>query len=78
NPGALVGAGDPSWRISDRWGVRSGVQFATRLDSVATSSSSLDYRRDQDRLVQLNYRDASPDYIQATVPSYYSTAEQDN
>ncbi|HCK8089806.1 TPA: LPS assembly protein LptD, partial [Salmonella enterica] len=74
--GSLVWAGDTYWRISERWGLRNGVQYDTRLDSVATSSSSLEYRRDQDRLVQLNYRYASPEYIQATLPSYYSTAEQ--
>ncbi|MDE4771635.1 4-hydroxythreonine-4-phosphate dehydrogenase PdxA, partial [Klebsiella pneumoniae] len=32
-------------------------------------------RRDENRLVQLNYRYASPEYIQATLPSY-STAAQ--
>ncbi|HCD7253033.1 TPA: LPS assembly protein LptD [Citrobacter farmeri] len=74
--GSLVWAGDTYWRISDRWGLRGGVQYDTRLDSVATSSSSIEYRRDEDRLVQLNYRYASPEYIQATLPSYYSTAEQ--
>lgn len=74
--GSLVWAGDTYWRISDRWGLRGGIQYDTRLDSVATSSSSIEYRRDEDRLVQLNYRYASPEYIQATLPSYYSTAEQ--
>lgn len=66
--GSLVWAGDTYWRISDRWGLRSGVQYDTRLDSVATSSSSIEYRRDENRLVQLNYRYASPEYIQATLP----------
>ena len=74
--GSLVWAGDTYWRISDRWGLRGGVQYDTRLDSVATSSSSIEYRRDEDRLVQLNYRYASPEYIQATLPARYSTAEQ--
>ncbi len=74
--GSLVWAGDTYWRISERWGLRGGIQYDTRLDSVATSSSSLEYRRDEDRLVQLNYRYASPEYIQATLPSRYSTAEQ--
>ncbi|EGT4255852.1 LPS assembly protein LptD [Citrobacter amalonaticus] len=74
--GSLVWAGDTYWRISERWGLRGGIQYDTRLDSVATSSSSIEYRRDEDRLVQLNYRYASPEYIQATLPSYYSTAEQ--
>jgi LPS-assembly protein len=35
----------------------------------------VEYRRDENRLVQLNYRYASPEYIQATLPSY-STAKQ--
>ncbi|HFZ8995001.1 TPA: LPS assembly protein LptD [Citrobacter freundii] len=74
--GSLVWAGDTYWRISDRWGLRSGIEYDTRLDNVATSSSSIEYRRDENRLLQLTYRYASPEYIQATLPSYYSTAEQ--
>lgn len=73
--GSLVWAGDTYWRISDRWGLRSGLQYDTRLDSVATSSSSIEYRRDENRLVQLNYRYASPEYIQATLPR--NSNEQD-
>ena len=69
--GSLVWAGDTYWRISDRWGLRGGIQYDTRLDNVATSNSSIEYRRDEDRLVQLNYRYASPEYIQATLPKYY-------
>lgn len=74
--GSLVWAGDTYWRISDRWGLRSGIQYDTRLDSIANSSSSIEYRRDENRMLQLNYRYASPEYIQATLPSYYSTADQ--
>ncbi|MGH5817114.1 LPS assembly protein LptD [Escherichia coli] len=74
--GSLVWAGDTYWRISEHWGLRGGIQYDTRLDNVATSNSSIEYRRDEDRLVQLNYRYASPEYIQATLPKYYSTAEQ--
>ena len=74
--GSLVWAGDTYWRISDRWGLRSGIQYDTRLDSIANSSSSIEYRRDENRMPQLNYRYASPEYIQATLPSYYSTADQ--
>jgi LPS-assembly protein len=67
--GSLVWAGDTYWRISERWGLRSGIQYDTRLDSIATSSSSIEYRRDENRMLQLNYRYASPEYIQAAVPS---------
>ncbi|RNL68969.1 LPS assembly protein LptD [Citrobacter sp. MH181794] len=67
--GSLVWAGDTYWRISDRWGLRSGLQYDARLDSIATSNSSIEYRRDENRMLQLNYRYASPEYIKAAVPS---------
>ncbi|CCJ96730.1 Outer membrane protein Imp, required for envelope biogenesis / Organic solvent tolerance protein precursor [Cronobacter malonaticus 507] len=73
--GSMVWAGDTYWRILYRWGLRGGVQYDARLAAVATGNGVLEYRRDEDRVVQLNYRYASPEYIQATLPSY-STAEQ--
>jgi LPS-assembly protein len=66
--GSLVWAGDTYWRMTDV-GVYAGVQYDTRLDNVATGNGTIEYRRDEDRLVQLNYRYASPEYIQATLPS---------
>lgn len=66
--GSLVWAGDTYWRMTDRWGLRGGVQYDTRLDNIATSSAAIEYRRDEDRMVQLTYRYASPEYIQATLP----------
>ncbi|EOC0476841.1 LPS assembly protein LptD [Cronobacter turicensis] len=73
--GSMVWAGDTYWRISDRWGLRGGVQYDARLANVATGNGVIEYRHDDDRVLQLNYRYASPEYIQATLPSY-STAEQ--
>ena len=73
--GSLVWAGDTYWRMTDRWGLRGGVQYDTRLNDVATSSAAIEYRRDEDRMLQLTYRYASPEYIQATLPDY-ATAEQ--
>jgi len=66
--GSVVWAGDTYWRMTDRWGLRGGVQYDTRLDNIANSSATIEYRRDEDRLLQLNYRYASPEYIQATLP----------
>ncbi|RAU36253.1 LPS assembly protein LptD [Enterobacter sp. ECC-175] len=68
--GSLVWAGDTYWRMTDRWGLRGGLQYDTRLDNVATSSAAIEYRRDEDRMLQLTYRYASPEYIQATLPNY--------
>ncbi|MFU0892637.1 LPS assembly protein LptD, partial [Kluyvera sichuanensis] len=58
--GSLVWAGDTYWRISDQWGLRSGVQYDTRLNNISTSSTAIEWRRDEERLVQLTYRYASP------------------
>ncbi|MNB70700.1 LPS-assembly protein LptD precursor [compost metagenome] len=66
--GSLVWAGDTYWRMTDRWGLRGGLQYDTRLDNVANSTASIEYRRDEDRMIQLSYRYASPEYIQATLP----------
>ena len=66
--GSLVWAGDTYWRMTDRWGLRGGVQYDTRLDNIANSSAAIEYRRDEDRMIQVSYRYASPEYIQATLP----------
>jgi LPS-assembly protein len=68
--GSVVWAGDTYWRMSERWGLRGGVQYDNRLDSVANGNGTLEYRRDADRMVQLSYRYASAEYIQATLPNY--------
>lgn len=73
--GSVIWAGDTYWRMTDRWGLRGGVQYDARLANVATGNGTVEYRRDNDRLVQMNYRYASPEYIQATLPSF-ATAEQ--
>lgn len=73
--GSLVWAGDTYWRMTDRWGLRGGVQYDTRLNNVATGSTAVEYRRDEDRMVQLTYRYASPEYIQATLPNYANSAQ---
>ncbi|UQY44825.1 LPS assembly protein LptD [Mixta hanseatica] len=61
--GSLIWAGDTWWRVSDRWGVRGGVQYDTRLDNIAQGNAVVEYRRDADRMVQLNYRYSSPEYV---------------
>lgn len=71
--GSLVWAGDTYWRMTDRWGLRGGVQYDTRLDNIATGSAAIEYRRDEDRMLQLTYRYASPEYIRATLPNYANT-----
>ena len=68
--GSLVWAGDTYWKISDQWAARGGVQYDTRLDNVSQGNAVLEWRRDADRMVQLNYRYTSEEYIQQTLPQY--------
>ena len=74
--GSVVWAGDTYWRMTDRWGLRGGVQYDTRLDNIATGNGVIEYRKDNDRLVQFNYRYASPEYIGATVSNININADQ--
>ncbi|WP_350305933.1 LPS assembly protein LptD [Photorhabdus viridis] len=64
--GMMTWAGDTYWKINDSWGLKGGLQYDTRLGSVTMGNTVLEYRRDADRLVQLNYRFVDRDYIQAT------------
>ncbi|WP_033851488.1 MULTISPECIES: LPS assembly protein LptD [Yersinia pseudotuberculosis complex] len=70
--GSLVWAGDTFWRINDQLGLKGGAQYDTRLGSLTLGNAIMEYRRDADRMIQLNYRYASPKYIQAAVPKVYN------
>ena len=38
-------AGDTYWKIDDRWGLRGGLQYDTRLNSVSLGNGVVEYRR---------------------------------
>ncbi len=67
--GSVVWAGDTYYKINDAWAIRGGIQYDSRLDSVALGDAVLEYRADADRMIQFSYRYASPEYIQATLPN---------
>lgn len=58
--GSLVWAGDTFWRINDQLGLKGGAQYDTRLGSLTLGNAIMEYRKDADRMIQLNYRYASP------------------
>ncbi|RAP72090.1 LPS-assembly protein LptD [Candidatus Erwinia dacicola] len=68
--GSLIWAGNSYWKISDRWAARGGLQYDTRLNDVLQGNTVLEYRRDADRMVQLNYRYTSKEYVQQTLTGY--------
>ncbi|OTA19868.1 LPS assembly protein LptD [Xenorhabdus beddingii] len=67
NTGSLTWAGDAEWKINDSWGLKGGLQYDTRLSSVAMGNAIVEYRHDADRLIQLSYRFVDRDYIQNTL-----------
>lgn len=79
--GSVAWAGDTYWKIDDRWGLRGGLQYDTRLNTVSLGNGVVEYRQDAERVVQLNYRYATPEYIQTalntkTVPAYQDGISQ--
>ncbi|EPR3507201.1 LPS assembly protein LptD [Serratia marcescens] len=81
NTGSVAWAGDTYWKIDDRWGLRGGLQYDTRLNTVSLGNGVVEYRQDAERVVQLNYRYATPEYIQTalntkTVPAYQDGISQ--
>lgn len=77
NTGSLAWAGDTYWQIDDRWGLRSGVQYDTRLNSISLGNGVLEYRKDAERVLQLNYRYAAPEYIETALNTKTVPANQD-
>lgn len=63
NTGSLVWAGNTYWKVSDRWGVSGGLQYDALLNNIAQGNITLEYRRNANRMVQLNYRYSSPEYV---------------
>ncbi|WP_237386477.1 LPS assembly protein LptD [Xenorhabdus sp. Sc-CR9] len=77
--GPTTWAGDVHWKISDSWGFKGGLQYDNRLSSVTMGNAVVEYHRDADRLLQLNYRFVDRDYIQATLgtlPAYQQGISQ--
>lgn len=75
--GSVAWAGDTYWKIDDRWGLRGGLQYDTRLNSVSLGNGVVEYRQDAERVVQLNYRYATPEYIQTALNTRQVPAFQD-
>jgi LPS-assembly protein len=75
--GSLAWAGDTYWKIDDRWGLRGGLQYDTRLNSVSLGNGVLEYRQDSERVLQLNYRYATPEYIETALNTTQVPAYQD-
>lgn len=67
--GSMVWAGDTYYKINDTLAFRGGLQYDARLDALAVGDAILEYRSAAEKMVQLSYRYASPEYIEATLPN---------
>ncbi|WP_045048464.1 LPS assembly protein LptD [Rouxiella chamberiensis] len=67
--GSMVWAGDTYYKINDTLAFRGGLQYDARLDSLAVGDAVLEYRSAAEKMIQLSYRYASPEYIKATLPN---------
>ncbi|BEM61011.1 LPS-assembly protein LptD [Serratia marcescens] len=77
NTGSVAWAGDTYWKIDDRWGLRGDLQYDTRLNTVSLGNGVVEYRQDAERVVQLNYRYATPEYIKTALNTNEIPAYQD-
>ena len=68
--GSITWATDNFWRISNDIVFRSGIQYDTRIDTIALANTTFEYRPTSDKLMQLSYRYANHNYI-ATVDDRY-------
>ncbi|AEW44305.1 LPS-assembly lipoprotein [Serratia symbiotica str. 'Cinara cedri'] len=74
--GNLAWVGDTSWYIDDHWSLRCGVQYHAHLNKISLGNGMLKYNQDSERILQINYRYASPKYIQAALNTHQTPAYQ--
>lgn len=67
NIDSLLLAGYSYFRLTDKWGLRGGIQYDKRLDGITIGNFATEYRLDSDHLIQVNYRFLDRNYIQKTV-----------
>lgn len=71
--GSVTWATDAFWRINKDMIFRSGMQYDTRINEVALANAIFEYRKAEDKLIQLSYRYANKNYIDSIGISNKST-----
>lgn len=75
--GSLTWATDSLWRVNDDVIVRGGMQYDTRIDTVAIADLAFEYRPTIQKMFQVSYRYADKNYIDALGVARYKPYEQD-
>lgn len=60
---------EANWKFHSKWNWHGGYQYDTRLDETALANVSLQYKPVEDKVVQINYRYASRNYIDQNLSS---------
>ncbi|WP_367680205.1 LPS assembly protein LptD [Candidatus Fukatsuia anoeciicola] len=68
NIGNLIWIGDSNWKITNTWKTRGEIQYDAQLGSLIQGNGVIEYRNNDERIFQLNYRYASPEYIKILLP----------
>ncbi|MGL5101348.1 MAG: LPS assembly protein LptD [Plesiomonas sp.] len=55
--------------FNENWSAKAGVQYDPQDKQVTLANTAVEYRKDSERLVQLNYRYASQEYINSALPN---------
>ncbi|MBO1110061.1 LPS assembly protein LptD, partial [Plesiomonas shigelloides] len=55
--------------FSQYWSSKAGIQYDTELNQASLGNAVFEYRKDAERLVQLNYRYASQEYSNDALPN---------
>ncbi len=54
---------ESNWKFADNWNMKGKYQYNTRLKESTLANLALQYKPNQNKLIQLNYRFASQNYI---------------
>ncbi|MDP8100678.1 LPS assembly protein LptD [Phocoenobacter atlanticus] len=68
---------ETNWRFDKNWNLNGSYQYDTRLKETSLANLSLQYKPDHDKVVQLNYRYASQNYIDQNLSKGRGTYNQD-
>lgn len=67
-----VWATDGYLQLNEKMMMRGGLQYDTRLGHLALSDATIEYRENNQKMLQFSYRFASREYISATVANLYA------
>lgn len=75
--GSITWATDSFWQINDDFIWRGGLQYDTRVDEISLANTIFEYRPTAEKIIQLSYRYANKNYIDAIGVANNTAYKQD-